>query len=30
MVYLSGSTAPPFLRRYLTTKFEAEEYLKNL
>ena len=30
MVFISGSKAPPFLKRYLTTKFEAEEYLRNL
>lgn len=27
MVYVSGSAAPPFLKRYLTTKQEAENHL---
>lgn len=30
MVYLGASKAPPFLPRYLSTKFEAEEYLRSL
>eukprot|EP01015_Nassula_variabilis_P027382 TRINITY_DN5605_c0_g1_i2.p1 TRINITY_DN5605_c0_g1~~TRINITY_DN5605_c0_g1_i2.p1 ORF type:complete len:191 (-),score=32.61 TRINITY_DN5605_c0_g1_i2:60-632(-) len=30
IVYISASRAPPFLKRYLTTKLEAEEHLRNL
>ncbi len=29
-VYISANFAPPFLSRYVTTKHEAENYLKNL
>ena len=30
IVYISASKAPPFLKRYITTKFEAEKYLFEL
>ena len=29
MVYLSGSHYPPYKKRYLSTKMEAEEYLSS-
>lgn len=29
IVYISASRSPPFLERYLTTKQEAEQYLKD-
>jgi nucleoside-diphosphate-sugar epimerase len=29
-VYISGSSSPPFMPRYLSTKMEAEEHLRSL